>query len=152
MFDPNYPYVDMAHLQREDWGLRIYGDVEQDIPPILLFSESGTGNMPEPRGQGFTMTVYVDCDLGGDCVTHRSIIVFSIFLNGAPIYWRSAKQHSCEVRNFGYEFTAMKKAVEYACGHRYKIKMMGIPCEDPDFVYGDNKLVLSNTIVPASSD
>ena len=29
--------------------------------------------------------------------------------------------------------------------------MMGIQCEDPAFVYGDNKLVLSNTIVPASN-
>ena len=27
--------------------------------------------------------------------------------------------------------------------------MMGIPCEDPEFVYGDNKSFLSNTIIPA---
>ena len=29
--------------------------------------------------------------------------------------------------------------------------MMGIPCEDPDFVYRDNKLVLANTSVPGST-
>ena len=29
--------------------------------------------------------------------------------------------------------------------------MMFIPCEDPDFVYGDNKSVLSDTIVSAST-
>ena len=28
---------------------------------------------------------------------------------------------------------------------------MGIPCEDPNFVYGENKLVLANTKVPSST-
>ena len=86
LFDPTKPDVDMADFQREDWGLSIYGDVTEEMPPIVSFAESVTGNMPEPRGQVFTMTVYVDCDLGGDCVTHRSITEFSIFLSGAHIY------------------------------------------------------------------
>ena len=117
--------------------------------PIVSFAESGTGNMPETRGQVFIMTVYVDCDLGGDCVNRRSRTGFSIFLKGAPIYWRSPKQHIFEVSTFRSEFTSMKKDVEYVCGLRYKLRMMGIPCEDPDFVYGDNKSFLSNTIIPA---
>ena len=71
MFDHTEPDVDMDDFQREDWGLRIYGDVKEEITPILLFSEQGTGYMPEPCGQVFTMEVYVDCDLGGDCVTCR---------------------------------------------------------------------------------
>ena len=29
--------------------------------------------------------------------------------------------------------------------------MMGIPCEDPTFVYGDNKSVLANTSMPGST-
>ena len=29
--------------------------------------------------------------------------------------------------------------------------MRGIPCEDPAFVYGENKSVLANTIVPYST-
>ena len=29
--------------------------------------------------------------------------------------------------------------------------MMGIPCDEPAFVYGDNKSVLANTMVPAST-
>ena len=52
---------------------------------------------------------------------------------------------------FRSEFTSMKQAVEYACGLKYKLRMMGIPCEDPAFVYGDNKLVLANTTVTAST-
>ena len=29
--------------------------------------------------------------------------------------------------------------------------MLGIPCDEPTFVYGDNKSVLANTSVPAST-
>ena len=45
----------------------------------------------------------------------------------------------------------MKKAVEYVRGLQYKLRMMGIPCEDPTFVYGDNKSVLANTSMPVST-
>ena len=86
IFDPNVPDVDMADFQREDWGISIYGDVKEEMPKILSFAESGTGNMPEPRDQGFKMKLYVDCDLGGDCVTRRPRTGFSIFLNGSPMY------------------------------------------------------------------
>ena len=89
--------------------------------------------MPTSRGLGFTRTVYVNCDLGGDCVTRRSRNGFAMFLNGAPIYWTSKKKLSCEVSTYGSELTAMKESVEYVCGIRYKLQMMGIPCEDPDF-------------------
>ena len=52
---------------------------------------------------------------------------------------------------FGSESIDMKQAVEYVCGLRYKIRTMGITCEDSDFVYGDNKSALANTKVPAST-
>ena len=107
--------------------------------------------MPEPRGVGFTMTVYVDCDLGGDCFTFRSRTGFAVFLNGAPTYWMSKKQSSFQVRTYGSDLTAIKQAVEYVHGLQYKIKMMGIPYEDPAFVYGDNKLVLANASMLVST-
>ena len=45
----------------------------------------------------------------------------------------------------------MKQVVEYVRGLRYKLRMMGIPCDEPVYVYGDNMLVLNNTTVPAST-
>jgi hypothetical protein len=51
---------------------------------------------------------------------------FIVFLNGAPIYWSSKKQTSCETSTFGSEFVAMKQATEYIRGLRYKLQMMGI--------------------------
>ena len=77
--------------------------------------------MPAPRGVCFTMTVYVDCDLGGDCVTCRSRTGFAVFLNGAPIYWMSTKKSSCEVSTYGSELTAIKQAVKYIRILRYKL-------------------------------
>ena len=32
-----------------------------------------------------------------------------------------------------------------------KLQMMGIPCEDPTFVYGDNNRFLANTFMPGST-
>ena len=34
---------------------------------------------------------------------------------------------------------------------QYKLQMMGIPCVGPMYVYGDNKLVLYNTLLPEST-
>ncbi len=61
-----------------------------------------------------------------------------MFLNGAPIYWSSKKQTSCETSTFGSEFIAMKQATGYVRGLRYKQRMMGLTVDEPTFVFGDN--------------
>ena len=119
LFDPTDPDADMDDFQREDRDLIIYGDVKEEMRQIVLFAESGTDNIPDPRGQELTTTVYVDCDIGGDCVNRRSRTVFATFLNGSPTYWWNAKQQSCEVSTFGSEFTAAKQSVEYVHGLIY---------------------------------
>ena len=128
----------MANFPRQDWSLSIYGNVKEDMPTTCPFAESGPADMPAPRGVGFTMTVWVDCDLGGDYVTRRSRTGFAVFLNGAPIYWMNKKQSSCEVSTYGSELTAMKQKLLIMFVACDKLQMMGIPCEDPTFVYGDN--------------
>ena len=116
VFDPTEPVLDMDLFPREDWSLSIYGDSPEDLPTQKPFEESGPADMPEPRGKCFRIVVYVDCDLGGDCVTRRSRTGYAVFINGAPLYWMSKKQSSCEVSTFGSEFTAMKQALEYVRG------------------------------------
>ena len=39
----------------------------------------------------------------------------------------------------------MKQATEYVRGLRYKFRMMGIPVDEPAFIFGDNQSVLANT-------
>ena len=74
-----------------------------------------------------------------------------VYLNCAPIYWLSKKQTSVESSSFGSEFIAMKQCCEYLRGLRYKLRMMGIPCEGPAYIFGDNKSVLCNTSIPDST-
>jgi len=107
--------------------------------------------MPAPHGQSMTMRVFVDADHAGDLITRHSRTGFIVFLNGAPIYWSSKKQNSCETSTFGSEFVAMKQATEYVRGLRYKLRMMGIKVDEPAFVFGDNKSVLCNTTAPEST-
>jgi hypothetical protein len=59
--------------------------------------------MPLSLGPSMTMRVFVDSDHAGDLVTRHSRTGFIVFLNGAPIYWSSKKQTSCETSTFGSE-------------------------------------------------
>ena len=104
--------------------------------------------MPEPRRQAFMMHVKVDADHASDTITRHSRTGFLVYLNSAPIYWWSKKQNSMESLSFGSEFIAMKQCCEYVRGLRYKLRMMGISCDDPMFIYGDNQSVLANTTIP----
>ena len=139
-YDPTEPEIDEALFERQDCTQSIYGDVKEELPP----------NMPQPLGRGFRMRTYVDSDHAGESLTRRSRTGFITFLNRAPVYWLSKKQTSCETSTFGSEFVAMKHATEYVRGLRYKLRMMGIPCSEPTYVYGDNQSVLANTTVPDS--
>ena len=107
--------------------------------------------MPELRGLGFIMRAKVDADHASDTMTRHSRTGFIVYLNCAPIYWWSKKQNSVESSSFGSEFIAMKQCCEYVCGLKYKLRMMGISCEDPTFIYGDNQSVLANTTIPDST-
>ena len=45
----------------------------------------------------------------------------------------------------------MKQATEYVRGLRYKLRMMGIPVDEPALIFGDNQSVLANTTMPEST-
>ena len=65
-------------------------------------------------------------------------------LNSACVYWMSKKQTSVDLSSFGSELVAMKQCCEYMQGLRYKLWMMGIPCEGPAYIHGDNQSVLAS--------
>jgi hypothetical protein len=140
VFDPTEPHIDESKFSRQDWSHTVYGEVKEELPP----------GMPEPCGMGFRMRTFVDSDHAGESLTRRSRTGFLVYLNSAPIHWWSKKQTSCETSTFGSEFVAMKQAAEYVRGLRYKLRMMGIPCEEPTFIFGDNQSVLANTTAPDS--
>jgi hypothetical protein len=131
VFDPTPVALDMNLFERQDWSYSPYG--------CKVLAEELPNNMPTPCGPSMTMRVFVDADHAGDLLTRCSRTGFIVFLNGAPIYWSSKKQTSCETSTFGSKFVAMKQATEYIRGLRYKLRMMGITVDEPAFVFGDNQ-------------
>ena len=101
--------------------------------------------MPKPHGPVFTMCAYVDADHASNLATCRSSTGFFLFFNYALMYWFSNKQGLLETSTFGSEFYTMKVATEYVRAFHYKLRMMGIPVDEPAFVFGNNKSVLCNT-------
>jgi hypothetical protein len=143
VFDPSDPVIDESVFELKDWTSSEFGHVQgkEELPR----------NAPQPRGLGFTSYAKVDADHGSDTVTRRSRTGFLVYLNSSLIYWSSKKQTSVESSSFGSEFIAMKQCCEYLRGLRYKLRMMGIPCEGPSYIYGDNQSVLANTSIPDST-
>ena len=145
IFDPLEPVINKDEFPKEDWSHSVYttgeeGDLDKPLPP----------NMPEVRGEGFTMQLYVNADHVGDSVTRRSRTGYFVYLQSALISWYSKKQPSVETSSFGSKFMAMKVATEYIRGLQYKLRMMGIAIKGPCYVYGDNNSVLINSSVPDS--
>ena len=143
MFDPSDPVIDEARFERRDWTSSEFGHVDG--------VEERPANAPEPRGLGFTMRSKVDADHAANTTTRRSRTGFLVYLNCSLVYWFSKKQASVESSSFGSEFVAMKQCCEYIRGLRYKLRMMGIPCEGPAYIEGDNQSVLANTTIPDST-
>ena len=142
VFDPADPEIDEGAFERKDWASSEFGATLSEVLP---------GNMPQPRGMGFTMSAMVDADHAADTTSRKSRTGFLVYLNCALIYWMSKKQASVESSSFGSEFTAMKQCTEYLRGLRHKLRMMGIPVEGPAYIHGDNQSVLANTTIPDST-
>jgi hypothetical protein len=141
VLDPTYPDIDLRKFNDGvDWK-NIYGDIKEPIPP----------DAPPPRGKTLITRLFVDSDHAGDVLTRRSRTGFIIYLNGAPVVWYSKRQGTVETSVFGAEFVAMKVGFEACRGLRYKLRMMGVPIDEPFYCYGDNMSVIQNTQNPEST-
>ena len=142
VFDPSDPVIDESAFQRRDWSTTEFGK---------LGKEELSSRMPAPRGLGFILRAFVDAYHADNKVTRKSRTGFLVYLNSAPVYWMSKKQISIKTSSFGSEFCAMKHFCEYLRGLRYKLRIMGIPCTSPSYIYEDNQSVLANTNIPEST-
>jgi hypothetical protein len=140
ILDPTYPVIDLSSFNDgADWS-NFYGNVKEAIPM----------DMPNPRGKPVVVRLYVDSDHAADKAIRRSRTGFILYLNNAPIVWYSKKQGTIETSVFGAEFVAMRTGMEVCRALRYKLRMMGIPIEEPTYCYGDNMSVINNTQRPGS--
>ena len=68
----------------------------------------------------------------------------------APIIWYSKRQNTVETSSFGSEFISLRTGVEMIESLRYKLRMFGIPIENPTYVFCDNQSVITNSTTPGS--
>jgi hypothetical protein len=90
-------------------------------------------------------------DHAGDVLIRQSRTGFIISLNNAPADWYSKRQGTVETSVFGAEFVAMKVGFDACCGLRNKLRMMGVPIDEPFYCYRDNMSVIQNTHNPEST-
>ena len=133
VFDDTEPDLRNINFTTCDWGQH-YPDAREPIP----------SDMPEPRGNGVSVTCYVDADHAGDRVTRRSHTGIFIFINRALIVWYSKKQNTIKSSTFGSEFIAMKIAVDLIEALRYKLRMFGIPINGSAATLCDNEAVVKS--------
>ena len=107
--------------------------------------------MPPPRGQSVSTHCFVDADHACNTVTRRSQTGLFLFVNRAPIVWFSKWQNTIETSMFSSEFIAVKTAIMQIESLHYKLRMFGIPIEDPMNVFCDNESVFKNTTIPEST-
>ena len=140
VFDDTEPNIDEKRFNNCNWK-ELYPDAEEDVPT----------DMPEPRGKPVIMSTFVDADHAGCRVTRRSHTGVICFVNRAPIAWYSKRQNTVETSTFGSEFIAMKTALEFVEGLRYKLRMFGVPVDGPTNVFCDNDAVVKNVTNPEST-
>ena len=132
---------DIHPLERANLLKEIYGDAEDELPH----------NMPEPRGKGIDLNVFVDADHAGNKVTRRSHTGIILFCNLSPIQWYSKRQNTVETSTFGSEFIALRIAVELIESLRYKLRMFGIPLNGSARVFCDNESVVKSSSNPEAT-
>jgi hypothetical protein len=106
--------------------------------------------MPEPLGASPNTMAYVDADHAHDQLTRRSVTGILLLMNGMPIRWYSKRQLTVETSSYSSELVAARIATDDIIELRYKLRMLGVPVNDPIIMLGDNKAVLQNTTVPSS--
>ena len=113
---------------------QFYPDAEEAMP----------NNAPEPRGKPAQLNVFVDADHAGNKITRRSHAGILAFVNMAPTHWYSKRQNTVESSTFSSEFIALKITVELIISLRYKLRMFGVPIEEPAKIFCDNEAVHKN--------
>ena len=113
--------------------------------------EAVPGKLVEPLGRSVRVRAYVDANHAGNLANRRSHTGILIYCNNAPILWYSKRQNTVESSSFGSEYVALRICTEMVEGLRYKLKCFGVPLDGPADVYCDNKSVVTNSSVPAST-
>jgi len=114
-------------------------------------SEPLPNNAPKPRGRSVTTSIFVDADHARDQQTRRSHSGIVLYVQNSPVIWYSKRQSTVESSTHGAELIAARIGVELVEALRYKLRMFGIPVDEPTSLYCDNQSVVHNGTRPEST-
>ena len=77
-------------------------------------------------------------------MTRQSQSEILIYRNSAPLFWYLKNQNTVKSSTFGAEFEALWIATELISTLRYKLRMFGIPVNEPANVFYNNEAVYKN--------
>ena len=124
---------------QNDWT-DFYPDAKENIPD----------DVPKPRGLSIKITAFVDADHASNLKNRRSHSGIIIFLQSAPVIWYSKAQKTVETSTHGSELVATRIGIELVESLRYKLRMFGVPLDEPATIYCDNMSVVHNAQRPDS--
>ena len=134
---PDYSDLPEPHY---DWSRSVYGNVTEDIPL----------DAPKPLGKLVRFTHFVDANLMHDVLTGKSVTGILHLANQTPIDWYSKKQATVETATYGSEFVAARTCVDHAIDLRNTFRYLGVPIENSNYMFGDNKSVVDSSTTPHS--
>ena len=97
-----------------------------------------------------TTVHYVDANLHHDLVTGRAVTAILHIVNGTPTDWYSKRQATVETATYGSEIVAARIAGDQIVDLRYILMYLGVPIRSKSFMFGDNKSVITSSIIPNS--
>jgi hypothetical protein len=104
--------------------------------------------MPRPRGNAVVTTAFCDASYAANKKTRRSHTGYVIFINRAPIMWKSRRQNTLETSAFSAEFISLKEFIEDIEALRFKLRMFGVPISEEypaTHIFCDNEAVVKNS-------
>ena len=137
---PNHEKTFGTDPIRYDWMESVYGCNPEEVDP----------RAPEPKGKLVRTTTFVDANLMHDAVTGRSASGILEFLNQTPIDWFAKRQNQVETATYGSEFMVARQGTERIQDLRYTLRLFGVPVEETDWMFGDNKSVVTSSTIPHS--
>ena len=138
-FDSVSHFISEDRFHKFDWE-EFYRDAKEEI----------TDDMTQPRGKPMSTHCFEDADHASEKVTRQSQTGILVLCNRATFMWLSKKNNSIETSTFGYEFTALKLAVELVISLQYKLRMFGVPLEGPTNMLYEKYSVLKKKSTPES--
>jgi hypothetical protein len=95
---------------------------------------------------------FSDSDWAADPDTRRSVGAFVLFLNGAPVAWRSKLQPSVALSTCEAEYMAASKACTEVVWLRRLLSGLGYPPTSATVLYEDNRAAIQLAANPVHKD